>query len=301
MVSTRWTVRFASTLALVGGTTLLGCAASSPPPTTARGSVDDRFVDLHQQHPHEGDVAMFIALSLRSLGLPPDQRAVVSRIQADLFAKTEPARTGEQTVLTALAEGVAAGGIDKARVDAALKQLESATVPIRVATADALNQLHAALTPRQRIALADDIQAHWAVFRTEDGESDKVGTGDDNRDPRLTKLAGQIGLSTDQVNKIAVAFSAMMDVPQGATDPAEIDARLHRLTAFRSDAFDARSLEGGASTNEHVAARAATLTARFYEAVDPVLTPEQRPKVVALLRDHATRDAAAASVTVAAQ
>ena len=82
----------------------------------------------------------------------------------------------------------------------------------------------------------------------------------------------------------------MIDVPPGMTDPHEIDARLHRLNAFRTDTFDARSLEGGASTNRRVAALGATRTARFYQAVDRLITPEQRPQLVAVLRENAQHE-----------
>ena len=53
-------------------------------------------------------------------------------------------------------------------------------------------------------------------------------------------------------------------VPAGAEDPAETDAHLQRLDAFRADTFDAKTLAGGAAANAHLAARGAIRMARFY-------------------------------------
>jgi Spy/CpxP family protein refolding chaperone len=288
MASTRWTYRFATGLALMGSVALLGCAASGPVPATAVSSVavdDDLTADLseHHRHHHQGGVTMFIALSLDTLGLPPERQAVVAQIQSDLFARIEPARASGQRVLTALADGMAAGAIDEARVDAAIAELGSTSGLVHAATVGALNQLHAALTPPERAALVDKIAAHWAVFRQAD-DDDQVAKG--RRAGHLAELAGEIGLSSDQVDRIGVSLRAAPR-PAGAGDPAEIDAYLARLGAFRGDAFDAGALSGGAAANAHVAARGATRMARFYEAVDPVLTPEQRAELVLLLREHA--------------
>src|ERR1700733_6661221 len=108
MASARWTNRFAAYLALMGSAALFGCAPSGPVPATAASSLavddDDLTADLteHHRHHHQGGVTMFIALSLDTLGLPPEQQAAITRIQSDLFARMEPARIGGQKVLTAL-------------------------------------------------------------------------------------------------------------------------------------------------------------------------------------------------------
>jgi Spy/CpxP family protein refolding chaperone len=290
MTSTRWTYRFAAGLALLGSAALSGCAAgaaSGPVPATAASSIavddDDLTADLNEHHRHhpQGGVTMFIALSLDTLGLPPEQQAVITKIQADLFARMEPARAAGQKVLMALADGIAAGAIDEPRVDAAIAELASASGLVHDATVDALSQLHAALTPPERAALVDKVAANWAVFRQANDED-----GKDRRAGHLSELAVDLGLSDDQVDRIGASFHTAMRAA-GALDPAEIDAYLERLGAFRGDGFDPRTLSGGAAANAHVAARGATRMARFYEAVTPVLTPEQRAKLVVLLREHA--------------
>ena len=145
MVSKQWISRLASTLALLGGAALSGCTASvaGPVPATAASAIlpdDEAIADLneHHRHHHQGGVTMFIALSLDTLGLPPEKQAIVSKLQADLFARMEPSRIAEQGLLTVLADGVAGGMIDKARVEAAIAQLESASGQVHEATVEAL-------------------------------------------------------------------------------------------------------------------------------------------------------------------
>jgi Spy/CpxP family protein refolding chaperone len=296
MALTRQIHRIISGLALVGGLALSGCAGSSPVPATAVSAADtddEGLTDLneHHRHHHQGGVTMFIALSLDSLGLPSDQQIAVTKIQSDLFTKMGPARVGEQSVLNALADGVAAGAIDTAKVDAAIGQLASASGQVHEAVVDALNQLHAVLTPPQRAALVDKVAAQWAIFRQANAEADQVGKG--HEAGHLAGLARELGLSADQVDKIGASFQAMMRAAPATLDPAEIDAHLQRFAAFRDDVFDARSLTGGPAANAHLAARGATRMACFYEATSPVLTPEQRAKLVLLLREHAAHDDAA--------
>jgi Spy/CpxP family protein refolding chaperone len=290
MPSTRWTQRFSSGLALMGSAALFGCttaAARGPVPATAESSLtvddDDLTSDLNDHHRHhQGGVTMFVALSLDTLGLAPERQAVVSKIQADIFAAMEPARAGGEKVLIALADGIAAGGIDRAGVDAAIADLEVASARVHATTVDAMNRLHAALTPVERGALVDRIRAQWAHSKlADDGPAESA-----RRTGHLADLAREIGLSPDQVDRITVILHATM---HGAdtTESLEVYAYLTQLGAFRGDTFDAASLPGGAVANGHDAALGATRMARFYETVAPTLTPDQRPKLVFLLREHA--------------
>ena len=81
----------------------------------------------HHRHHHHGGVTMFIAMSLDSLGVSPEQAADIEKIQGDLFAKMEPAHVAEQNVLNVLADGIAAGKIDDAKVDAAIEGVKTAS------------------------------------------------------------------------------------------------------------------------------------------------------------------------------
>ena len=58
-------------------------------------------------------------------------------------------------------------------------------------------------------------------------------------------------------------------------------------TAFVADKFDVKSLATTATAAAgHVARHGGARLARFYEAVTPVLTPEQRAKLAAQLKER---------------
>src|ERR1700722_6769321 len=146
----KWASRAAFALApaisLVTLASLAACGGQASATGQARAPVstpadDEAAADVseHHRHHHHGGVAMFIAMSLDTLGVTPEQRGAVDKIEADLFARMEPARAAEQAVLETLADGIAAGAIDQAKVNAALAQLASASAGIHDASADALN------------------------------------------------------------------------------------------------------------------------------------------------------------------
>ncbi len=76
-----------------------------------------------------------------------------------------PAREAEKSLLLTLADGIAAGTMDKVKVDAAIATLTTAADAAHEASVDTLNQLHAILSPAERAALVDKVQAHWEVWR----------------------------------------------------------------------------------------------------------------------------------------
>src|SRR5580698_771239 len=193
MIRTRWMWMFgpASLATIVG---VVGCGggtppaasqtapapsastAAAPPPaatsdvaaagTTPTEEEDESMADVkeHHRHHHHGGFAMFIAMSLDSLGTTPEQDATIVKIRDDMHAKMQPAHDAEKNLLSILADGVAAGRIDKAKVDTAIEKLATASAAVHDAVADSLNQLHAVLTPPQRVALVEKVEAHFKVW-----------------------------------------------------------------------------------------------------------------------------------------
>jgi Spy/CpxP family protein refolding chaperone len=198
---------------LLGTGAMLGCggsAATNAPPASVGGASaeeDDATAGLveHHRHHHHGGVMLLIAMSLDTLGLSPEQKPAVEKIRSDLHARMEPARAAEQNLVATLADGLAAGTLDPVKVDAAVAQLTSVAAMVHDASTDALNQLHAVLTPPQRAALVDKLEAHWSVWqRANTDESDHV-----------TQLTADLDLTPDQVDKIrASQAEAMKAVPR---------------------------------------------------------------------------------------
>jgi Spy/CpxP family protein refolding chaperone len=260
----------------------------APAGTAAAGDDDQPMAELkeHHRHHHHGGFAMFIAMSLDSLGTSPEQDAAIKKAQGDLHAKMQPAHDAEKNVLTTLASGVAAGSVNQAAVDAAIAQVSSAAAGVHDAVADTLNSIHATLTPAQRVALVGKIEAHLHVWREANSEDEPAEK--DAHGGHLGALAKELGLAPDQVEKIRTAFKASMTGSPSHFDAQEAEAHLKAFAAaFESDSFDAKKMTTGGAANAHMAAFGLTRMARFYEAAVPVLTADQRAKLADSLRRHA--------------
>jgi Spy/CpxP family protein refolding chaperone len=294
----------------------VGCASHDTPPATAPTGVttsdvtpagstsvdnnDELTADLREHHRHHhGGFAMFIAMSLDSLGsesgptpgasdTSPQQSAVITKIQADIYAALKPAQAAEKNILSTLADGIAAGVIEKGKVDAAILQLAVAAAGVREGITNALNQLHSVLTPSQREALVDKVEAHFEVWRDVNSENDS--TDRNIHEGPLHRVASEIGLSADQVDKIRATLKESMagttDMP---FDPKESEAQVAAFgSAFVSDSFDAKTPSSSVAANTRMVTWGARRMAHFYEAVSAVLQVDQRAKLADSLRWHAS-------------
>ncbi len=225
-----------------------GSSANTPPPATASAAsasdAEDANADLmeHHRYHHHGGVTLLIAMSLDTLGVSPEQRAAVERIRADLHARMEPARAADQALVALLAEGLAAAKFDTAKVDAAVGQLTVAGAAVHEASADALNELHAVLTPAERAALVDKVESHWAVWQKANADE----TGAATEGGHLATLATDLDLTPDQVDRIRAGLSeGLKTVPR--LDPQEIATELR---AF-GDAISKREVRRESADHGH--------------------------------------------------
>ena len=255
-------------------------------PVTADDSVNEALRDFHRHH--HGGLTTFISMAVDTLGLDEEKRASVEKIQNDLRAKTAPARDAENDLLAAIADGVAAGKLDTAKINAAVEKQAAASTSIHDATADALTQLHDALTPAERAALVDKVKAHWEVWHKVNVD-EKAGNKD--KGGHLARLTKLLALTPDQVDKISAALATDAPVTP-KTDPKAEDGHVQSFaTAFLADKFDAKSLASSATASAgHVARHGGGRLLRFYAAVTPVLTPQQRTTLAAEIRERANDD-----------
>jgi Spy/CpxP family protein refolding chaperone len=202
----------------------------------------------------------------------------------------------QQSVLSALADGVAAGKVDTKKVDAAVAQVDTASTAAEAASADALNQLHSTLSPLERQALMDKLNAHWGVWKQANSEDQPPNAkGGDH----FTMLTRDLNLTQDQANQIKTTYTANLASDKAPKlNPADVDAHLKTLTtSFESGTFDAKTLNGMPFGDGHLASRGEKSMVAFYEAAAPVLTPDQRTKLAQKLRDHSTQESGAGSNT----
>jgi Spy/CpxP family protein refolding chaperone len=280
---------------LFGAGTAIACgggAANAPLPVTAvstttadEDATTDRM-DRYRYH-HHGGVALLIAMSLDTLGVSSDQQAAVEKTRADLHSRMEPAHAAEQSLVAALADGVASANLDSAKIDAAVARVTAAAGAVHDASTDALNSLHRVLTSPQREALVDKVEAHWAVWQRTNAE--EPGPTYPN-DGHVATLAMSLGLNAEQVDTIRAGLGDhARALPR--LDPQEIANHLHAFgDAFRSEKFDAKALPTASSANAHMVGWGAAHLARFVETISPVLTPDQRAQFAQKLREHATHN-----------
>jgi Spy/CpxP family protein refolding chaperone len=270
------------------------CAASSAnaPPTTTPGASaaeDEATTGLveHHRHHHHGGVTLFVAMSLDTLGVAPEQQAAVEKIRTGLQAEMEPARVAEQKLITVLADGLEAPTLDTAAVDAAVAQVTTSAAATHDASADAIDALHGVLTPPQRVALVDKIEAHWVVWQEANAEDARQTRPEADH---LAAVAEDLALTTEQVERVRANLAeAMKGVPP--LDSSEIATRLHAFgAAFREERFDGTAWTAARGTNARLAAWGATHMARFVESVRPALTPDQRAAFARTLREHASHN-----------
>src|SRR5580704_6856869 len=98
-------------------------ASAAPPPAPAAapsegGTGEVADAEEHRRH-HGGGVSMLIAMSIRDLDLTADQKTAVEKVRSDLIEKMAPVRAADRELATILADGVAAGSVDKAKADKA--------------------------------------------------------------------------------------------------------------------------------------------------------------------------------------
>jgi Spy/CpxP family protein refolding chaperone len=242
-------------------------------------------LQAHHRHHHQGFVG-FVIMAVETLGIAPDQQTAVDGIRKDFHTKMKPLREANTAVLDLLADGIAAGTIDKAKVDAAVARAGTAAAAVHAATPDVLNHLHAVLRPEQRAALVDKVDAQWMVWR-EANSAEQMGDGGSGPDRHIAHVAKDIGLTSDQVDKLRANLDATKDVKK-PFDPVAVDAYLKALDeAFVAEAFDAKKLPAAASEDSRVVSWGAERMARFHEALAPVLTPDQRTQVADKLRQRA--------------
>jgi Spy/CpxP family protein refolding chaperone len=252
----------------------------------ADGPEDDApSADLREHHRHHqhGGITQFIEMSLDTLGEDEAKRPEVEKIQQALHGCMEPVEEGERKVLLSIADGVAAGAVDRAKVEAGVAELSKSGESIHDCAGTALNQLHALLSPAERASVAEKVKAHWDVWR--EVNHDAVPGGRE-KTGRLAALAKELSLSPEQVEKMAPALQAAGVDSAHTFDPNQVKAQIQAFNlAFASNAFDAKAVV--THTTSSLTTHGTMRMARFYETITPLLTPEQRTTLAAHLREHA--------------
>ena len=223
-------------------------------------------------------------MSIRDLELSADQKATVEKIHSDLVEKMAPVRAADKELATVLADGVAAGAVDKAKADKAIEKLVAQAQKTREATVDALVRLHAALAPAQRAELIDKLKGHFEKWKAAHGEDE---SDDTHQAGHLLALVRDLSLTQDEATKIKAAFKAQMKGAKPDHEHKEVQDHMKAFdAAFKAEKFDPK-LPSSATADKHMAKWGASRRAGFLEAAAPILTPDQRTKLAQMIRPPA--------------
>jgi len=220
--------------------------------------------------------------SVETLGVAPEQQAAVDKFRKEYRQKTKPLREANHAVIALVADGVAAGKIDRAKVDAEVAKATAAAPAVQAAVQALLTELHAALRPEQRAALVDKVDAHFAVWK----EINERVVPSAKPDHQLRRLTKDLTLTKDQVDKVQASLEAGKDAKK-PFDALAADAYLKAFDAeFAGEKFDAKKLPPFGPESGKLIGWGTGHMAAVYEALAPVLTPEQRTTLADKLRQR---------------
>lgn len=272
---------------ICGAAAASGCSASS-----AAGNPGETASEVAAR----GGPQVALAHALERLSVRPAQRAEVDALQRELSAASAPAREATRLVMLAVADGVAAGRIDRRVVDPAIEAVATAAGSAKAGTQQVLGRLHATLDAAQRKLLVDAMREELAARHgggdvAEEHAERHPGGGWKGGGGHLRVIADAIGLSADQ--RDAIRDRLVAERPEGSPDRrahrGEMRARLEEAAAaFVSETFDPRALEA-ASPPADRARRMPERMVHLAEVALPLLTAEQRQKLAGYLRDRAAR------------
>ncbi len=180
-----------------------------------------------QAERHRGPVSVVVEAALEHGELNDQQQQAISAI-GEAHAATADREALREQMRTAAADVVRAGTSDSDAFDDAVEQASDALSERIAATGQALKGVHALLDSSQRQAVADALdermQQRWAKRDRPRGEG-------------IKRVAGELMLSTMQLDKIKAAFKAMRSHNERRSSGREQISAL--IEAFRGDDFAA--------------------------------------------------------------
>jgi len=133
-------------------------SAAAPAPAPAAPAAPEQKADEHEGHHHRGMAALFTS-SLSELTLKPEQKTTIDAAVAELEKLEGSHKDSGKQLMSDIADGIAAGKIDHAKVDADVKAIQKGMQANAAAVQDNVNKIHKALEPDQRKQLVEKMRA----------------------------------------------------------------------------------------------------------------------------------------------
>ena len=258
---------------------------------------------------------MFI-MSLGSLELKPEQKTAVDGIEGDLEKLSDASKEPRAKLGADVADGVAAGKLDHKKTDADIAALVTAVTATVPSIQDAMNHLYKVLDADQRKKLVETMHAkgkemheHVGMPERDGKEHEHEGKGPEGHkhegkehehehqgkehehmgEGPLMKLSEELALTPEQKEKLHTKLEGLMKANHAAMKTKMEAGEKHMEAvgaAFAGDKFDAKQAGVGTHAPEMTKVMA-TQRVQFVETVLGVLTPEQRVKFAAHVKEHA--------------
>jgi len=215
----------------------------------------------------------FIREALSKVSLRPDQKQAVDQLAADAAARHAPIKAARLALVSALADQVQAGAIDRALLKPKVDALVQAIEQSRPAGQASLMKLHDILDKTQRHQFVDALEAE---FHGRHG-------GGEGRGMKLRKWATDLNLSDQQRQQIHAAVKAQFQGQESGNGHGKgMHEARQLLESFRQDQFtiDPNASPFTPDKIEHHVDKIVSLAA----AAVPILTPEQRAIAAQKLR-----------------
>jgi hypothetical protein len=294
------------------GTSPSASTSSSSTPTTsvASSSASASGSSAHNRGPQvrASGAAGAIFRATHGLDLSADQKSSIEKIGEDLRSHAGAAAGGDGGAAPAAAgdggaantaraemkeahadllNGVKAGKLDMAKLDAHQAAMDKAAKARVDRELDALNKLHGTLQPEQRAKVVSNIKAaeEKRANRIKQHEKDKPDAGKPNfAKMRFEHYTRDLDLNDDQKKKVD-GLLPKEDKTDAMREESKkvLDAT---LAAFEKDGFDAKKLPQP-DPKKH--AQPFTDLAKFFNGLLPILKPEQRDKLAAKLEKQGGR------------
>jgi len=129
---------------------------ATPAPVAAPAPAES---EAHHGHKSHVPMVNLLYVELPQVGLTAEQKATVDAIGAELEKQAVAFDEPRKQLGSDVADGVKAGKLDKAKVDADVKKIEQAADATVGPVQDALNKLHKTLDPAQRKKLVELVRA----------------------------------------------------------------------------------------------------------------------------------------------
>ena len=265
-------------VALVLTSASLGCSgtASTEPAVASPEAATSRAPVAQSTH----GVVKAIGDAMGDVPITASQRAAIESLASAADARHTATRAARHDLTLAIAAQVQAGAIDRTALQPKLDALVAALKQAQPADRAAFEQLHGLLTPDQRTAFVDAIEARIG---------EHVGKAKGMHG--LHQWAADLNLSDAQRAQIKDALHRAWQAKAGGHEGHEPwgEAKEHGqklMAAFKQDRF----VMDEVAPPRDVAARAQTMSDHLLGVAQialPILTPEQRTIAAQKLRDRA--------------